>query len=70
KYPGSVVTSGNSVYDRTVIGVYVDTTGLVHGYVATVPLSQSIPVTMPWFLEAITDAYNRILRTLPQTIFG
>ncbi len=70
KYPGSVITSGNSVYDRTVIGVYVDTTGLVHGYVARVPLSQSAPCTMPWLLETISDAYNRILRTLPQTIFG
>jgi subtilase-type serine protease len=70
KYPGSVIASGNSVYDRTVIGVYVDTTGLVHGYVASVPPSQSIPGTTQWLLDSIINAYNKFVSTLPNTIFG
>lgn len=70
KYPGSVITSGNSVYDRTVIGVYVDTTGLVHGYIAAVPQSQSIPGTTQWLLDSIIDACNRFVSALPHAIFG
>lgn len=63
-FPRAVTTSGNSVYERTVVGVYTDTAGLVHGYVATVPLPASSPFTLQGFYALLADAYNRLVRSL------
>lgn len=69
-YPGSVVTSGNSVYDWTVVGVYTDTSGVVHGYIATVPQSQRVPFTFQWFVDRLKDAYSNAIRVVVRSIFG
>jgi hypothetical protein len=69
-YPGSVVTSGNSVYDRTVVGVYTDTGGVVHGYIATVPQSERVPFTFQWFMDRLKEALNNVIRIVVRSVFG
>jgi subtilase-type serine protease len=36
-FPGSVLTSANSIYGNQAIGIYVDSNGGTHGYVLTLP---------------------------------
>jgi subtilase-type serine protease len=36
-FPGSVLTSANSIYGNQAIGIYIDSNGGTHGYVLTVP---------------------------------
>jgi len=35
--PGSVQTSANSMYDSTALGIYVDSSGGIHGYTVDIP---------------------------------
>ena len=49
--PGSTVTSGNSVFQSTVIGVYSDDDGIIHGFIRTyVPGPFS-----PWGIDLVAQ---------------
>jgi subtilase-type serine protease len=45
-FPGSTLTSANSIYANEVIGIYVDSNGGTHGYVLTLPGIYN-PVSIP-----------------------
>jgi hypothetical protein len=45
-FPGSTLTSANSIYGNEVIGIYLDGNGGTHGYVLTLPGIYN-PVSIP-----------------------
>jgi hypothetical protein len=66
--PGAVVTSANSGYQGTVIGVYTDSAGVIHGFTVAVPGIYTPPPT-PLLAAILPDARSVEVGT-PATVFA